>query len=95
MGSPRIERILPHTLPVWSRLRSLLENGRQEGVFQFRSLDYTLLLIMGNLIFPHSNSVHDRLTNSELPDLNELVEDTILYVFRGLGYELSKGENLL
>lgn len=87
MGSPRVERIFPYLMPVWSSLRRLLEQGRQEGIFQFRSLDYTLLLIMGNLIFPNSNPVQNRLVSGELPDLDELVEDTIQYVFRGLGYE--------
>lgn len=81
------ERIFPYLMPVWSSLRRLLEQGRQEGIFQFRSLDYTLLLIMGNLIFPNSNPVQHRLVSGELPDLDELVEDTIQYVFRGLGYE--------
>lgn len=92
MNSPRIEGIFPHAIPIWGTLRELLEKGKREGIFQFRSVDYTVLLIMGNLIFPHSNPVHDRLTGGEMMGLEEIMEDTVQFVFRGLGYSFTEGE---
>ena len=92
MNSPRIEGIFPHAIQIWGTLRELLEKGKREGIFQFRSVDYTVLLIMGNLIFPHSNPVHDRLTGGEMMGLEEIMEDTVQFVFRGLGYSFTEGE---
>lgn len=89
--SPRINRIMQHITPFWETLRSLLENGRSQGLFHFRSVSFTLLMVLGNLLFPNSSKVHLQITGDEQQLLEERVDETIRFVFGGLGYNLEKG----
>jgi TetR/AcrR family transcriptional regulator, upper aerobic nicotinate degradation pathway regulator len=51
LRSERIEIIQRYTLPAWSLLRHYLEQGRQEGLFHFQSLDLALLQMTGSIVF--------------------------------------------
>ncbi|RXT01128.1 TetR family transcriptional regulator [Ammoniphilus sp. CFH 90114] len=86
MQTPRLERISSYVFPVWRKLRELLENGREQGVFQFRSLDHTLLFVMGCMIFPKCNTLHDLLLTERDRPLQEVIDDTLEFVLNGIGY---------
>ncbi|ANE45129.1 hypothetical protein SY83_00870 [Paenibacillus swuensis] len=88
--SPRMNVIQGHTMPVWRKLRDLLEQGRQEGLFHFRSLNHMLFFVMGTVLF-HRNPAYFRpiLTEETAGDMEELIQDTLHYVLGGLGYKFS------
>ncbi len=51
LRSERMELIQRYTLPAWRLLRHYLQQGREQGVFYFQSLDLALLQMMGGIVF--------------------------------------------
>ena len=88
LESPRRETIKTYVFPVWRRLREILELGKKQGVFHYRSLDNTMLFILATLVFPRGNPFHQPLLTEKLVTVEEQVEDTIRFVFGGLGCPL-------
>ncbi|WP_169713518.1 TetR/AcrR family transcriptional regulator [Paludifilum halophilum] len=84
MNSPRKEKVLQYTQPVWKRVRRILEIGRDQGIFHLRSLDHTLLVIMGAILFPGSHPIQNLLLESPSPSVDEIVTDTLNLIFKGL-----------
>jgi AcrR family transcriptional regulator len=90
LETPRSAELRRFTLPIWAKLRELLELGRKRGMFHYRSLDLTMLFVMGCVLFPKQNTfVTPLMTEGEqLPD--EWAEDTLRFVLAGLGYRQSE-----
>lgn len=88
LETPRRETIKAYVFPVWRKLREVLESGRQKGVFHYRSLDNTMLFILAALVFPKGYPVYKPLLSEKQPTTEELTEDTIRFVFGGLGCPL-------
>lgn len=92
MGSPsRAEVIRGYLRPVWQKARSLLEAGRQQGVFRFRSLDSTFLYIWGGLLFPRDFDIFEPLLTEPKPTLEEKIEELTSFVLGALGCEVEHG----
>ena len=51
LNFPRIDIIRRKANPVWIKLRELLKQGREEGIFHFRSLDHTMITVLGVILF--------------------------------------------
>ncbi|WP_134702503.1 TetR family transcriptional regulator [Ammoniphilus sp. YIM 78166] len=85
MRTPRIERIGGYVFPVWKKLREVLQTGREQGLFHFRSLDNTLQFVMSALIYPQCNSFIDPLLQEGEQSLEQLIEDTENFILQGLG----------
>ncbi|CAM2916818.1 TetR family transcriptional regulator [Paenibacillus sediminis] len=85
-SSPRVETIQRYLHPIWRMLRSFLEEGRNQGLFRFNSLDNTLLFILGTVVFYRNNSFLDPLLSDPFPSFDQLYEDTCQFIFGGLGY---------
>ncbi|MEW9671204.1 TetR family transcriptional regulator [Ammoniphilus sp. 3BR4] len=86
MQTPRLERISGYVFPVWRKLREILQNGKEQGLFHFRSLDHTLLFVMGCLIFPKCNTLHDQLLTEGEKSTEEFIEDTLQFILNAVGY---------
>lgn len=84
-ASPRIDMIRKHFLPLWSAFRDLLEKGRKQGIFHFRSLDQTFMFTLGVLLLHKQIDYFAPLLQEGPPSFEELVRDTTEYIFRGLG----------
>ncbi|WP_223069258.1 TetR/AcrR family transcriptional regulator [Paenibacillus caui] len=80
-----LPRILNYVLPVWKKLRSLLEEGRTQGLFQFRSLDNTLFFVMGAVLFHQKSEYFQGILDDPSPSREQFIEDTLKFVFNGLG----------
>ncbi|MFB9328786.1 TetR/AcrR family transcriptional regulator [Paenibacillus aurantiacus] len=86
LNSPRIEVIRRNANPVWLQLRELLREGREKGVYQFRSLDHTFMSVLGNILFHKQRNYFTPILSGEPRDPMADIEDTIAYVLRGLEY---------
>ena len=49
--SPRLTIIQSYTFPIWNKVRVWLEQGKERGMFQFRSLDSTMINVLGVVLF--------------------------------------------
>ncbi|MGO4182307.1 TetR/AcrR family transcriptional regulator [Paenibacillus sp. TAF43_2] len=86
MNTDRIEKIRKHVMPMWGKLRYWLKEGREQGLFQFNSLDNTLFSIIGTLLF-HRNSQYWAILHEEERSSKEaIVEDLTLFILGGLYY---------
>lgn len=71
--------------PAWSKVRELLQEGKEQGVFQIESVSYAMLHVMG-VALAHKRAKNSRFS-FDYQDMNtdELAEQTIEFVLRGLG----------
>jgi len=84
LNSPRIQIIRNSAFPIWLRFRTLLEEGREQGVFHFRSLDQTLLFVMGTMLFGNQRSYFEPLLSDDPPAVEELCEEAFAFIAAGL-----------
>lgn len=89
--TPRLEKMRELVYPLWKKVRDLLEQGRQDGIFHFESLDSTLMFVLGSIFFYKQREFFELLFTEERPDTQTLIEQTTTYVLNALRYQ-SKGE---
>lgn len=93
LHSERIDTIQKYTLPVWQLLRHYLEEGRTQGVFDFRSLDHTFLQVMGSILFGSNDAKSETivtLLDIQLTEQADQLEELTVYILRGLGCTLEQ-----
>ncbi|WP_442602391.1 TetR family transcriptional regulator [Paenibacillus sp. KN14-4R] len=85
--SPRMEFVQNINLPLWQKLRTILQIGREHGIFQFESLDNTLMCMIGTLLF-HKNSVYfgPVLTEGK-QEIETTIRNTTQFLLNALGYK--------
>lgn len=81
----RVATIQENIFPVWLKVRELLEQGRQSGLFQFRSLDNTMFFIMGTLLFHKNTDYFLPILSEGVPTFDNMYHDTAVFILRGLG----------
>lgn len=86
LNTPRIQKIRQHVMPMWKHLRNWLHRGREQGVFSFRSLDSTLMSIIGMLLFYRNSAYWSAIQEENEQDVENLIEDMTEFVMRGLQY---------
>lgn len=84
MNTERIQKIREHVMPMWILLRHWLEQGREQGLFHFRSLDTTLMSIVSILIYHRKTAYWEILLNEEQPALETMIEDLTTFIMAGL-----------
>lgn len=83
----RLSGVLNRVVPLWQVVRQVLNVGREQGLFQFQSLDYSLLLVMGSLMYPYSYPpLHNVLKTEKDNSEKHVCEQTLQFILRGLGY---------
>lgn len=90
MNTERIQKIREHVMPMWILLRHWLEQGREQGLFHFRSLDTTLMSIVSILIYHRQNAYWGVLLQEEQPALETMVEDLTTFIMAGLQFKDKK-----
>lgn len=91
--SERVATVQGYVLPVWLKLRELLENGRQSGVFRFHSLDNTMFFIMGALLFHKNTDYFKPILSDETPSFENMYRDAVAFILRGIGVLGNEGED--
>ena len=83
--STRTDAVKAILTPAWIRIRSLLEQGREAGYFQFHSSYNAMNFVMAVAVFPRQNpffkGVVERNEGKEA-----VIGETIGLIFRGLGW---------
>ena len=88
---PRTDVIREYLSPIWLQARRLLDAGRQQGVFRFRSLDSTFLYIWGGLLFPRDFEVFRPILEEPPVTLEQKIEDVTYFVLGALRCEVAHG----
>ena len=89
--APRTEVIRQYLSPIWERARGLLEEGRRQGAFRFRSLDTTFLYIWGGLLFPRDFALFEPILTETAPTMEQKIEDLTQFVLGALHCEAGHG----
>ncbi|MGO4545871.1 TetR/AcrR family transcriptional regulator [Paenibacillus sp. 2TAB23] len=87
MNTDRIQKIRKHVMPMWMLLRQWLKEGEEQKLFQFRSLDTTLLSIVGTLLFHRHTEYWTFLVEEKNPPMAEVIEDLTAFIFGGIHYK--------
>ncbi|MGD8191136.1 TetR family transcriptional regulator [Brevibacillus ginsengisoli] len=85
LQSPRTSELRMYTYPLCQFIRDKLLEGREQGVFSFRSLDYTLVFVMQTIMFSNCHPFFQPILSGEMRSQEEAVQDTVSFVLRGLG----------
>ncbi|MCX7921933.1 MAG: TetR family transcriptional regulator [Clostridia bacterium] len=86
MNSPRLGEMSKYMYPVFTQLRDMLEAGKKQGTFHFKSIDNTMVFIMSIITFPLNNAFINPLLTDGKQDFESILTDTLNFVFDGLGY---------
>ncbi|SDE41378.1 transcriptional regulator, TetR family [Paenibacillus sp. UNCCL117] len=84
LSSPRSEIVFSFTDPVWVKIRELLQLGREQRVFRFDSLDYTLMFVMGAAISYKHISTHPGLLTEQVQDGRSAADHLVKLVLTSL-----------
>ncbi len=90
LQSQRSMGIRTYTYPLWLALRDMLAKGREQGIFSFHSLDYTLIFVMGTIIFSNCREFFKPLFAEGNRSKEDAVRDTTSFVLKGLGYSIGE-----
>jgi Transcriptional regulator len=85
-STPRVAIVQKYLVPVWQMARDILEEGRRQGVFHFRSLDNTFLYVWGGILFPRDFGFFNPVIREPLPSTEEKIADVTRFVLGALGY---------
>lgn len=85
MVSPRTELIVSFTGPVWKKARELLEQGREQGLFHFDSLDQALMMVVGVTLAHKKQNCYSGLLTDGPPKREETAHSAVRFVLRALG----------
>lgn len=80
----RVEIVQQYLVPVWRMAKEILEEGRKQGVFHFRSLDNTFLYVWGGILFPRSFGFFNPILSEPLPTTEEKIADVTGFVLGAL-----------
>lgn len=86
MNSKRTEKFKQVLLPTWIRVKTLLSNGRKEGLFQFKDIDNAISFVMAVAIFPRQNPLFIDFVEKKENE-NEIIEEMLLFILKGLGFK--------
>ncbi|MDQ8735090.1 TetR family transcriptional regulator [Paenibacillus sp. LHD-38] len=87
MNTDRIKKIRKHVMPMWKLLRHWLKEGDEQGVFHFRSLDTTLMSVVGTLLFHRHTEYWTILLEEEHPSLETMIEDLTAFILGGVHFK--------
>ncbi|CAM4345528.1 AcrR family transcriptional regulator [Paenibacillus endophyticus] len=87
MNTDRIQKIRKHVMPMWQLLRQWLKEGEEQQLFQFRSLDTTLLSVVGTLLFHRHTEYWTFLVEEKNPPMAEVIEDLTAFILGGIHYK--------
>lgn len=86
MNSPRIQKIRQHAMPMWRLLRHWISEGRDQGLFRFRSLDNAFMSVTGTLLFYRQQEYWSVLLEEGQPDMESMIEDLTDFILHALQY---------
>ncbi|CAN7246045.1 TetR family transcriptional regulator [Paenibacillus sp. LjRoot153] len=84
--TPRVDKMRELVFPLWKKVRDLLDKGRQDGLYEFESLDSTLMFVLGAMFFYKQREFFEPMFTEERPDLETLIGQTTTFIMRALGY---------
>ncbi|GGE01828.1 TetR family transcriptional regulator [Paenibacillus nasutitermitis] len=89
-NTPRIDVLRKMSFPLWKHLREMLQQGREQGLFRFRSLNNTLMTVLGVIMFHKQTEYFAPILEPEVMDIEALIADMNDFVLSGLHYKLDK-----
>ncbi|MFF2483329.1 TetR family transcriptional regulator [Paenibacillus sp. NPDC058071] len=84
-NSARIQKIREYVMPMWFLLRRWVEEGRNQGLFHYRSLDTAFMSVVGALLFHRQSEYWRAITDEGEGTAEQLAEDLTSFILGGLG----------
>ncbi|SDT02560.1 transcriptional regulator, TetR family [Paenibacillaceae bacterium GAS479] len=85
LQSPRREIIHRRQNRTWTYLEQVLKQGSEQGLFHFRSLDRTMMILIGTLLsIPSIWTRSDNVSELDQHEQERIIEDIQNFIFRAL-----------
>jgi TetR/AcrR family transcriptional regulator, upper aerobic nicotinate degradation pathway regulator len=90
INSTRICSVTAFTHPVWQKVRELLEKGKALGRFQYDSLDYAMMMVVGIVLAHKKREYFAPILDTKVENGEETANQAALFVLRALGSDMPK-----
>lgn len=84
LSSARSKRIKQYLIPVWKRIKVLLEEGKRRGVFSFHHIESALAFTMSVAIFPWQSKYSPVIDPERSLNQEEIVCELIEFITKSL-----------
>lgn len=86
LNSSRCDKIKTLLIPIWNRVKTLLLEGKANGIFKFENIDNALSFTMSVAIFPRQNQYFIESTNTNETSLNvdTTINELLNFILKGL-----------
>ncbi|WOO37964.1 TetR/AcrR family transcriptional regulator [Anaerocolumna sp. AGMB13020] len=88
LNSGRADKIRALLLPVWTRVKSLLEEGKAQGVFYFENIENAFAFTMSVAIFPRYNIYFQERIYDQPEDIENIANELMGFILKGLQIEM-------
>lgn len=84
INTHRTATVFRFLAPVWMKVKDLLQEGKDQGIFQIESVSCAMLEVMG-VALAYKRTKYLRFLLDADMDADQMVDQTIEFVLRGLG----------
>ncbi len=84
LQSDRFEKIKGALVPVWARVKSLLEEGKSQGIFSFENTENALFFAMSVATFPRQNPSFREISAEHPLNIDIIVNELLGFIQKGL-----------
>lgn len=84
INTHRTATVFRFLAPVWMKVKDLLQEGKDQGIFQIESVSCAMLEVMG-VALAYKRTKYLRFLLDDDMDADQMVDQTIEFVLRGLG----------
>lgn len=86
LNSSRCDKIKNSLIPIWNRVKTLLLEGKANGIFKFENIDNALSFTMSVAVFPRQNQYFIESTNTNEITLNidATINEILNFILKGL-----------
>ena len=88
LNSGRADKIKALLLPVWTRVKWLLEEGKTQGLFYFENIENAFAFTMSVAIFPRHNLYFQERIYDQPEDVENIANELMGFILKGLQTEV-------
>lgn len=87
LKSGRVDKIKASLIPVWTRVKLLLEEGKKRGLFSFENTENALSFAMSVAIFPRQNQYILEFAAEQPLNIENTVSEILGFILKGLSFK--------
>lgn len=87
LKSSRVDKIKASLIPVWTRVKLLLEEGKKRGLLSFDNSENAISFAMSVAIFPRQSQYFTELAEIQPLNIENTTSEILGFIIKGLGFK--------